>query len=97
MPLSAALFGVAMFALPAIVGAFSHSWQSTVVLAALPWFIAVIAHAGTLLAPYVGLGSNATGGRFDLPFWLNATHLVLLASLALFAALGTLGWLARRS
>ena len=98
VPLIAALIGVVMFALPAIIGVVSHSWQRAVVLAALPWFIAVIAHAGTLLAPYIGLGSHATGGRFDLPFWLNATHVLpLLASLALFTALGTLGWLARRA
>ena len=101
VPLIAALFGVAMFALPAIIGVFSRSWQSAIVLAALPWWIAVIAHAGTLLAPYIGLGANAaggSGGRFDAPFWLNAAHLpLLLASLALFTSLGALGWLARRA
>lgn len=98
VPLIAAIFGVAMFALPAIIGAFSRSWQSAIVLAALPWWIAVIAHAGTLLAPYIGLGASAAGGRFDAPFWLSATHLpLLLASLALFTALGALGWLARRA
>ena len=99
VPLIAALFGVAMFALPAIIGVFSRSWQSAIVLAALPWWIAVIAHAGTLLAPYVGLASPAPlGGRFDAPFWLSATHLpLLLGSLAPFTALGALGWLARRA
>jgi len=56
----------------------------------------VIAHAGTLLTPFIGLGGIAQGGRFDAPFWLSAAHLpLLLASLALFAALGILGWLAR--
>ena len=100
VPLIAALIGVVMFALPAIIGVVSHSWQRAVVLAALPWFIAVIAHAGTLLAPYIGLGGSAAsgGGRFDAPFWLSAAHLpLLLASLALFTALGTLGRLARRA
>ena len=98
VPLIAALFGVAMFALPAIIGVFSRSWQSAIVLAALPWWIVVIAHAGTLLAPYIGLGNTAAGGRFDAPFWLSAAHLpLLLASLALFTALGALGWLARRA
>lgn len=98
VPLIAALFGVAMFALPSVIGAFSRTWRSALVLAALPWGIAVIAHAGTLLSPYIGLGGNAQGGRFDAPFWLSAGHLpLLLASLALFAALGLLGWLARRA
>ncbi len=67
-------------------------------LAILPWWIVVIAHAGTLLTPYIGLGGSAPGGRFDAPFWLSVTHLpLLLASLALFAELGILGWLARRA
>lgn len=97
VPLIAAVFGIAMFALPSVIGVFSRSWRSALVLAALPWWIAVIAHAGTLLSPYIGLGNNAQGGRFDAPFWLSANHLpLLLASLALFAALGILGWLARR-
>lgn len=97
VPLIAALFAIAMFALPAFIGAFSRSWQSALVLAALPWWIAVIAHAGTLLGPYIGLGSGAPGGRYDGPFWLSAGHLpLLLGSLALFAALGILGWLTRR-
>jgi hypothetical protein len=99
VPLMAALFGIAMFALPAVViGAISRSWRSALVLAVLPWWIAVIAHAGMLLTPYIGLASYAQGGRFDAPFWLSASHLpVLLSSLALFAALGWLGWQARRA
>ncbi len=97
VPLIAALFGIAMFTLPTFTGAFSRTWRRALVLAALPWWIAVIAHAGTLLTPYIGLGSNAQGGRFDAPFWLSAAHLpLLLASLALFAALGIFDWLARR-
>jgi hypothetical protein len=44
------------------------------------------------------LGADAQAARFDAPFWLSATHLpLLLASLALFTALGALGWLARRA
>ena len=97
VPLIAALFGIAMFALPSVIGAFSRSWRSALVLSVLPWWIAVIAHAGMLLTPYIGLGGNAQGGRFDAPFWLSSAHLpLLLASLALFAALGVFGWLARR-
>lgn len=93
----AAVLGAVTFALPAVIGLFSRTWRSALVLAVLPWWIAVIAHAGTLLTPYIGLGGNAQGGRFDAPFWLSAAHLpLLLASLALFAALGIFGWLARR-
>jgi hypothetical protein len=92
----AALIGATTFALPSVIGAFSRTWRGALVLAVLPWWIAVIAHAGTLLTPFIGLGGNAQGGRFDAPFWLSAAHLpLLLASLALFAALGILGWLAR--
>lgn len=98
VPLIAAFFGIAMFALPSVIGMFSRSWRSALVLAILPWWIVVIAHAGTLLTPYIGLGGNAQGGRFDAPFWLSAAHLpLLLASLALFGALGIFGWLARRA
>jgi len=96
VPLIAAIFGIAIFALPTVIGAFSRTWRGALVLAVLPWWIAVIAHAGTLLTPFIGLGGIAQGGRFDAPFWLSAAHLpLLLASLALFAALGILGWLAR--
>jgi len=92
----AAVLGAVTFALPAVIGLFSRTWRSALVLAVLPWWIAVIAHAGTLLTPFIGLGGIAQGGRFDAPFWLSAAHLpLLLASLALFAALGILGWLAR--
>lgn len=94
----AAVLGAVTFALPAVIGLFSRTWRSAFVLAVLPWWIAVIAHAGTLLTPYIGLGGNAPGGRFDAPFWLSAAHLpLLLASLVLFAALGVFGWLARRA
>ena len=98
VPLIAALLGIVIFALPGIIGACSHSWKSALVLAVLPWWIAVIGRAGTLLTPYIGLANDAQGGRFDAPFWLSANHLLLLlASLALFAALGMLGWLTRRA
>lgn len=94
VPLIATLFGIAMFALPGIIGFVSRSWRSALVLAVIPWWLVVIAHAGTLLTPYIGL--SGSGGRFDPPFWLSASHLpLLLASLALFAALGYLGHLAR--
>ncbi|HEU5349173.1 MAG TPA: hypothetical protein VFU63_11235 [Ktedonobacterales bacterium] len=98
VPLIAALFAIAMFALPGVIGAFSRSWRGALTLAVLPWWIAVIAHAGTLLAPRIGLASTGLGGNFGVPFWLNTNYLLLLlASLALFAVLGVLGWLARRA
>ena len=75
VPLIAALFGIAMFTLPSVTEAFSRTWRRALVLATLPWWIAVIAHAGTLLSPYIGLGNNAQGGRFDAPFWLSCGHL----------------------
>ena len=94
----AAALGALAFALPTVIGAFSRTWRGALVLAVLPWWITVIAHAGTLLTPYIGLGGNAQGGRFDAPFWLSTSHMpLLLASLALFTALGWLGWLARRA
>lgn len=56
----------------------------------------MLAHAGTMLTPYIGLGGM--GGRFDPPFWLTSSHIVpLLLSLVLFAALGLFGWLVRQS
>jgi hypothetical protein len=97
VPLTIALFGIATFALPAIIGVFSRTWRSALVLAVLPWWIAIIAQAGTLLTPYIGLAASGRG-RIDAPFWLSASELpLLLGSLALFAALGYLGWLARRA
>lgn len=96
IPTIAALFGVAMFALPVAIGALCEGWQGAVALALIPWWLAVVAHAGTLLRGYIGLGG--AGGRFDAPFWLDTNHVILLlGSLALFAALGWLGWLARRA
>lgn len=95
IPTIAAAIGIAMFVLPSLIGAMCQSWQGAVALAVLPWWLTVIAHAGTLLRPYIGLGG--TGGRFDLPFWLVLTQLApLLLSLTLFGLLGWLGWLARR-
>jgi hypothetical protein len=96
LPLVATTFGVALFALPAVIGALCEGWQSAVALATAPWWLAVLAHSRTLLAPYIGLGG--TGGRFDPPFWLDPTRLGwLILSFALFAIKGWLGWLTRQA
>src|SRR5215469_11864113 len=52
--LVAALVGIAIFVLPSVVGLFCRRWQEALVLALLPWWLAVIAHAGTFLGPYFG-------------------------------------------
>ena len=86
----AALVGIAIFVLPSITGLFCRRWQAAILLALLPWWLAVIAHAGTFLRPYFG-GIPS----LDHPFWLDPARVgPLLLSLALFAGLGALGWLA---
>ncbi len=86
----AALVGIAIFMLPAVIGLFCLRWQAALVLALLPWWLAVIAHAGTFLRP--SLGGKPS---LDHPFWLDPARVgTLLPSLALFAGLGALGWLA---
>jgi hypothetical protein len=94
--LVAATFGIVMFVLQLVIGYRCVSWQGAVVFAVALWAVAVVAHAGTLLEPYIGLGPVA--GRVGGPFWIDPAHVtVLLGSLALFAALGGLGWLARQA
>lgn len=88
--LLAALASIAIFVLPSVIGLFCRRWQTALVLALLPWWLTVIAHAGTFFGPRFG-----GGPIFAAPFWLDSALLgVLLLSLALFAALGALGWLA---
>jgi hypothetical protein len=81
---------VATFLLPSAIGALCRTWQGAVVLAVAPWWLVLFLHAGTLL--------RAAAATPDQPAWLmsNAGPL-LLASFALFAALGLLGWLARQA
>ena len=96
VPLIVSILGIVAFVLPIAIGALCRTWQGAVVFAVAPWCAAAVAHAGTLLKSYIGLGQ--TGGRFDSPFWLDPSLLaVLLGSLILFAALGGLGWLARQA
>lgn len=98
-PFLAVLMGIAIFVLPAVIGALCDTWPGALTLATLPWWLAAIASSGSLLAS-PALFVPATKGHpaashFTAPFWLDAAHLVpLLLSLLLFAALGGLGWLA---
>lgn len=88
--LVAAVVGIAIFVLPSIIGLLCRRWQEALVLALLPWWLTVIAHAGTFLGPYF-VGAPT----LDHPFWLDPARVgLLLLSLALFAALGVLGWFA---
>lgn len=76
--------------LPSIVGLLCIRWQSALALALLPWWLTVIAHAGTFLRPSFGGVPS-----LNVSFWLDAARVApMLLSLALFAALGALGWLA---
>lgn len=90
VPLLAALVGIAIFVLPSIIGLLCMRWQAALPLAVLPWWLTVIAHAGAFL----GLSFDG-GPALDAAFWLDAARIVpMLLSLALFATLGALGWLA---
>lgn len=97
-PFLAVLMGIAIFVLPAVIGALSDTWPGALTLATLPWWLAAIASAGSLLASpalFVPVKGHPATSHFPSPFWLDAAHLVpLLLSLLLFAALGGLGWLA---
>jgi len=76
------------FILPSALGALARTWQSAIALAVMPWWLVIVLHSGTLL--------YATETGPYQPTWLylgNAGS--LLVSLALFMALGLLGWLAR--
>lgn len=89
-------FGLCVFIVPMLIGIACQAWSAAVALAVLPWWLAVILHARTLLTPYIGLGQ--TSGRFDDPFWISPEHLApILMSFALFTGLGALGWLIARS
>ena len=79
---------IVAFILPTAIGALARSWQGAIALAVSPWWLVIVLHAGTLL--------HATETSPYQPTWLylgNAAS--LLVSLALFMALGFLGWLAR--
>jgi hypothetical protein len=79
---------VATFVLPSAIGALCRTWQGAVALAVAPWWLVLLLHAGTLLH------AAATA---DQPEWLISGAASLLFSIALFAALGLLGWLARHA
>jgi len=98
-PLLAVLIGIAIFALPAVIGLYSSTWRQAVAMAVLPWWAAVIFTASTLLAaPASFAGGRAGASTFPAPFWLDASRaLPLLLSLILFAGLGWFGWLVRET
>jgi hypothetical protein len=102
-PAIAVFFGMLMLVLPLVMGALSESWQAAVAFAILPWFPAVLIGSNTVLAPTntvtVTPGARGalptTNSHFGPPFWLDSAHVPTLAfSLALFALLGFLGWVA---
>jgi hypothetical protein len=90
--LGATLLGLAVFAIPPVIGTLCRTWQGAIALAVAPSWVAVLAHAGTML------GSSIDGFPGPDPFWLLANRpATLLLVLALFALLGALGWLGRRA
>jgi hypothetical protein len=96
-PFAAVLISVAVLLLPAVIGALCNTWQEAVMLAALPWLVAVVFTASTLLAPAYGVVAATrlapAASHFGPPFWLDAGRLLpLLLSLGFFAMLGWLGW-----
>lgn len=81
---------IVAFILPSAIGALARTWQGAIALAVAPWWVVVVLHAGTLL--------HATEAGPYQPTWLSPSNAVpLLVSLALFMALGVIGWLARHS
>jgi hypothetical protein len=106
-PAMAVFLGILLLVLPVVIGLLCETWEGAITLAALPWWLAVIFTAGTLLLPAAIVSTGTPTGKapatpppnhFGAPFWLDMNHLVpLLLSLGLFALLGWLGWLARQS
>ncbi|HEY7780310.1 MAG TPA: hypothetical protein VIC85_08885 [Ktedonobacterales bacterium] len=94
-PLASVVFAILILILPAIMGALSTSWPEAVMVSAIPWLLAVIFLAATLLAPTYRVIGAATS-QFGAPFWLDAGRLMpLLLSLAFFVGLGWLGYTSR--
>ena len=84
--------GLATFIVAPGIGVAARTWQGAIVFAALAWWAAVLAHAGHLLRPAPGVPAGY------VPYWLIPNLILdLLASLALFAALAWVGWLAGRA
>lgn len=101
-PFFAVVIAIALFVFPAVIGALCATWGEAVALATLPWWVAVIFTASTQLAPTAGVTpatkQTPITSHFSPSFWLDTNHLMpLLLALALFAALGWLGWLARQA
>ncbi len=106
-PAMAVFLGIVLLVLPVVIGLLCETWQGAVTLAAVPWWLAVIFTASTLLLPAAIVATGTPNGKvptnplpnhFGAPFWLDANHLMpLLLSLAFFALLGWLGWLTRQA
>jgi hypothetical protein len=112
VPALAVVFGVLILLIPVIIGALSPSWQAAITLAIIPVLLALILDAGTTLVPNVifspATAKSSSHGHttttpsvathLGAPFWLDSGHLLpLLFALALFAALGWFGWVARQA
>lgn len=108
-PAIAVLLGMLMLVLPAVIGFLSQTWQLAITGgAALPWLVAVLISANTLLAPTASVVPGATisqrghpattlppTSHFGLPFWLDTGHVwTLLVALVFFATLAWMGWVA---
>jgi hypothetical protein len=98
-PFAAVAISVAMFLLPAVIGALAGSWQEAMGLAVLPLVIVVVLGAQTFLAPAAGVvAGSPTISVFAAPFWADSVRLMpLLLGLGLFAFLGWIGWLVREA
>jgi hypothetical protein len=101
-PLASVLYSIIILLLPAVMGALSQSWEEAVMLAAVPWLLAVIFTAGSVLAPAYSVipatRAQPAASHFAAPFWLDPARITpLLFALALFIAIGWLGWVVREA
>jgi hypothetical protein len=96
-PFAAVALSVAMFLLPAVIGALASSWEEAMGLAVLPLIVVVVLTARTFLAPAAGaVAGSPTVSVFAAPFWADSARLMpLLLGIGLFALLGWIGWLVR--
>lgn len=92
---------VALLVLPAVIGAFSRRWQTALAAPCIPIWLALLVLVAISLANYPGAyGGNVGGltfGDFSMPALVFSLSGPLLSALAVAAALGGLGWLARRA
>jgi hypothetical protein len=89
---------VALLVLPVVIGALSRRWQTAVAVPSLPIWLLVLVGAGFALA--TNSGTLTQNGSYDFLYPTGVALDVagsLLSALFLAAALGGLGWLARRA